>query len=202
MPPFFRGMTLGLSLIMAIGPQNAFVLRQGLTRQYGFLAALVCSVADTILITLGVLGVGSLLARNPLLTDIGTLAGAVFLLWYGWKSFQAARNPSAIDLAGQATTTPKQLISTALAFSFLNPHVFLDTIVLIGGASANLSQSGRLGFLGGTILASWLWFFGLALAGRQLAPIMQNPKAWQVLDLLIGVIMWSIAASLIYSVVF
>jgi L-lysine exporter family protein LysE/ArgO len=200
-PPLLRGLTLGFSLIVAIGPQNAFVLRQGLTRQHALLAALVCALADSLLITLGVLGIGAFLARSPTLTLIGTLAGAAFLLWYGWRSFLSARNPVALDTAGQTQQSPHAVLATALAFTFLNPHVFLDTFVLIGGASAGLSQSGRMGFLGGTLLSSWIWFFGLALAGRQLAPVMKNPRAWQVLDIIIGVMMWTIAAGLVWGAV-
>ena len=201
MPPFLRGLTLGLSLSVAIGPQNAFVLRQGLTRQHALLAAFVCALADSLLITLGVLGVGAFLARSPALTLVGTLAGAAFLLWYGWRSFMSARRPVALETEGQTQQSPRGVVATALAFTFLNPHVFLDTLVLIGGASAGLSSSGRMGFLGGTLLASWLWFFGLALAGRQLAPVMKNPRAWQVLDTLIGVMMWFIAAGLVWGAV-
>jgi len=199
-PPFLRGLTLGLSLIVAIGPQNAFVLRQGLTRQHAYLAALVCSLADTGLIAFGVLGVGALLARNPALTALGTLAGTAFLVWYGWRSFQSARKPGVLETTGQSVTSPGQVLTTAAAFSLLNPHALLDTVVLIGGSSAGLSADGRWGFLAGTVLASWLWFFGLALAGRQLAPVMQSPRAWQVLDVLIGVMMWAIAAGLVWGV--
>lgn len=202
MPPFLRGLTLSLSLIVAIGPQNAFVLRQGLTRQHALLAALICALTDSMMISVGVLGVGAWLARSPTLTLIGTLAGAAFLLWYGFRSFLAARHPAALDTAGgQAQQSPRTVLATALAFSFLNPHVFLDTIVLIGGASAGLGSGGRTAFLGGAILASWIWFFGLALAGRQLAPVMKNPRAWQVLDLIIGVMMWVIAAGLVWGAV-
>lgn len=197
MPPFLRGLTLGLSLIVAIGPQNAFVLRQGLTRRYGLLAALACSLADTALITFGVLGVGAFLSRYPALVTLGTLAGAAFLLWYGWRSFQSARRPGALQTEGKVAQTPGAVLATAAAFSLLNPHALLDTVVLIGGASASLDGSGRRAFLAGTLLASWLWFFGLALAGQQLAPLMRSARAWQVLDVLIGGMMWAIAAGLV-----
>lgn len=200
MPPFLRGLTLGLSLIVAIGPQNAFVLRQGLTRRYGLLAALVCSLADTALIAFGVLGVGALLARSPALVTLGTLAGAAFLLGYGWRSFRSARHPGTLQTEGQALQTPGTILVTAAAFSLLNPHAILDTVVLIGGASAGLGGSGRRAFLLGTILASWTWFFGLALLAGHLAPLMRSPRAWQVLDVLIGVVMWAIAAGLVRSV--
>ncbi|WP_264775438.1 LysE/ArgO family amino acid transporter [Deinococcus aetherius] len=199
MPPFLRGLTLGLSLIVAIGPQNAFVLRQGLTRRYAWLAALTCSLADTALTTFGVLGVGALLARSPVLVLIGTLAGATFLLWYGWRSFRAARHPGTLQAEGQAAQTPGTILVTAAAFSLLNPHAILDTVVLIGGASAGLGRTGRTTFLLGTILASWLWFFGLALLAGRLALLMRSPRAWQVLDVLIGVVMWAIAVGLVRS---
>lgn len=198
-PPFLRGLTLGLSLIVAIGPQNAFVLRQGLTRRHALLAALACSVADTALIAVGVLGVGALLARSPTLVTLGTLAGAAFLLWYGWRSFRSARHPGALDTGGQAAQTVGTVLTTAAAFSLLNPHALLDTVVLIGGASAGLSGGGRRAFLAGTVLASWTWFFGLALLAGRLAPLMRSPRAWQVLDVLIGVVMWGIAAGLLRS---
>ncbi|WP_102126388.1 LysE/ArgO family amino acid transporter [Deinococcus planocerae] len=200
MPPFLRGLTLGLSLIVAIGPQNAFVLRQGLTRRYGLLAALACSLADTALITFGVLGVGALLARSPALVTLGTLAGASFLLWYGWRSFRSARHPGTLQTEGQAAQTPGTILVTAAAFSLLNPHAILDTVVLIGGASAGLGSAGRTAFLLGTVLASWTWFFALALLAGRLAPLMRSPRAWQVLDVLIGVVMWTIAAGLIRGV--
>lgn len=197
MPPFLRGLTLGLSLIVAIGPQNAFVLRQGLTRRYALLAALACSLADTLLIAFGVLGVGALLAQSPLLVTLGTLAGATFLLWYGWRSLRSARQPGTLDAGGQAAQTPGTVLVTAAAFSLLNPHALLDTVVLIGGASAGLSGGGRRAFLLGTLLASWSWFFGLALLAGRLAGLMRSARAWQVLDVLIGVVMWAIAVGLV-----
>lgn len=189
MPPFLRGLGLGLSLIVAIGPQNAFVLRQGLARRYALLAALACAACDTALITLGVLGVGGLLARHPALVTTGTLLGAAFLTWYGLRSLRAALNPRHAGLHAApdgAVTAPARVIGTAAAFSLLNPHALLDTVVLIGGASAGLSGGGRTAFLLGTVLASWAWFFTLAVAGRALAPVMARPQAWRVLDLLIG----------------
>lgn len=199
-PPFLRGLTLGLSLIVAIGPQNAFVLRQGLTRRHALLAAVVCSLADTALIAFGALGVGALLSQSPALVVVGTLAGAAFLGWYGWRSFRSARNPGTLQTEGQAAQTPAAVLATAAAFSLLNPHALLDTVVLIGGASAGLSGRGRTAFLLGTVLASWTWFFALALLAGRLAPLMRSPSAWQVLDVLIGVMMWAIAAGLVGNV--
>ncbi|WP_034386681.1 LysE/ArgO family amino acid transporter [Deinococcus sp. YIM 77859] len=199
MSPFLRGLTLGLSLIVAIGPQNAFVLRQGLARRHALLAALVCSLADTLLISFGVLGVGAFLAQNRALTGLGTLAGAAFLLWYGWRSFRAAGRPGTLETGGQSVASPRAVVATAAAFSLLNPHALLDTVVLIGGASAGLGGEGRRAFLVGTVLASWGWFFGLALAGQQLAPLPRTPRAWQVLDVLVGLMLWGVAAGLLRS---
>ncbi|MCP2014176.1 L-lysine exporter family protein LysE/ArgO [Deinococcus sp. HSC-46F16] len=199
MPPFLRGLGLGLSLIVAIGPQNAFVLRQGLTRRHALLAALACSLCDTLLTAVGVLGVGALLARSPALVTLGTLAGAAFLLWYGWRSFRSAQHPATLDTGGQAAPTPATVIATAAAFSLLNPHAILDTVVLIGGASAGLGDRARLAFLGGAVAASWLWFFALALLAGRLAGLMRSARAWQVLDVLIGLLMWAIAGGLVAS---
>lgn len=201
MPPLLSGLTLGLSLIVATGPQNAFVLRQGLTRRHALLAALACSLADTLLMVIGVLGVGALLARSPALATLGTLAGAAFLGWYGWRSFQSARKPGTLQAGGQGAQTPGAVLATAAAFSFLNPHALLDTVVLIGGASAGLENTGRVAFLLGTILASWTWFFSLALLAGRLAPLMRSARAWQVLDVLVGLMMWGIAAGLVWGVV-
>lgn len=200
-PPFLRGLSLGLSLIVAIGPQNAFVLRQGLTRRHALLAALACSLCDTGLTAVGVLGVGALLAQSPMLVTFGTLAGAAFLLWYGGRSFQAARQPVTLQTGGQAAQTTGMVIATAAAFSLLNPHALLDAVVLIGGASAGLNSRARLAFLGGAVAASWLWFFALALLAGRFAPLMRSARAWQVLDILIGGVMWAIAAGLVASLV-
>ncbi|MBZ9713395.1 LysE/ArgO family amino acid transporter [Deinococcus multiflagellatus] len=199
MPPFFRGLLLGLSLIVAIGPQNAFVLRAGLTRQRALLSALACALCDTALIAAGVLGVGGLLARSPGLVLAGTLGGAAFLAWYGLRALRSAwvGGGPGLEAAGEAPLTARQVIGTAVGFSLLNPHALLDTVVLIGGASAGLGTGARLAFLGGTVLASWLWFFALALAGRTLAPLMARPQAWRVLDTLIGLTLLLTAAGLL-----
>lgn len=186
---------LGLGLIMAIGPQNAFVLRQGLRREHALLAALVCALSDTALMTLGVLGVGRLLAARPELVTLGTLAGAAFLLWYGAQAFRSAQRPQQAELSGQAAAGPRATVLGALGFSFLNPHALLDTLVLVGGASASAARPEL--FLAGVISASWVWFFGLALAARGLAGHMRSARTWQAVDILVGLMMWAIALSLL-----
>ncbi|WP_291430102.1 LysE family transporter [Deinococcus sp.] len=180
------------------------MLRQGLARRWALLAALACAAFDTVLITLGVLGVGGLLARHPTLVTAGTLLGAAFLTWYGLRSLRAALKADHAGLHAApggavdgTVTAPARVIGTAAAFSLLNPHALLDTVVLIGGASAGLSGSGRTAFLLGTVLASWAWFFTLAVAGRALAPVMARPRAWRVLDLLIGATLLLTAAGLL-----
>ncbi|GHG00658.1 amino acid transporter [Deinococcus piscis] len=186
---------LGLGLIMAIGPQNAFVIRQGLRREHALLAALACALSDTLLMTLGVLGVGRLLAARPELVTLGTLVGAAFLLWYGAQAFRSARRPQQPELSGQAAAGPRAIILGALGFSFLNPHALLDTLVLIGGASASASRPEL--FLAGVISASWVWFFGLALAARGLAGYMRSARTWQAVDILVGLMMWATALHLL-----
>lgn len=183
---------------MAIGPQNAFVIRQGLRREYALLAALTCALSDTVLMTLGVLGVGRLLAARPELVTLGTLAGAAFLLWYGAQAFRSARRPQPPELGGPAALRPGDIAARAAAFSFLNPHALLDTFVLVGGASASAAQPGL--FLTGVVAASWVWFFGLAGAARGLASQMRSVRPWQAVDVLVGLMMWATAAHLLLGV--
>lgn len=196
MSDFLAALVLGLGLIMAIGPQNAFVIRQGLRREHGLLAAASCALSDTVLISLGVLGVGRLLAGWPQLVTLGTLAGIAFLLWYGAQAFYSSRQAQVPHLAGgaQGPGQPGTIILRALGFSFLNPHALLDTFVLMGGASASAAQP--LAFLAGAVSASWLWFLGLAGASRVLAGQMRSARTWQVVDLLVALMMWGIALRL------
>lgn len=198
-PDFWAAFTLGLSLILAIGPQNAFVIRQGLKREHVLLAALACAGADTLTMSLGVLGVGRLLAQNPLLTTLGTLTGAAFLVWYGWQALQSARHSQRPELqSGAATTSVRAVLLAALGFSLLNPHALLDTLVLIGGASA--SANAPMAFLGGVVAASWTWFALLAIASTLLAPLMRSARMWQAIDALVALMMWGIALKLLLGI--
>lgn len=191
-----RGLGLGASLIIAIGAQNAFVLRQGLKREHQFSVALTCSLCDAALIALGAAGFGSLIAHNPLWTRLAAWAGAAFLFFYGARAFRSALRPAGMEAEDQSPATGPNVIATTLALSLLNPHVYLDTVVLVGGLSAQYSLRPRLAFGLGAMLASLLWFFGLAYGAAWLAPLFRRPVAWRLLDGLIGLVMWTIALGL------
>ncbi|MGS0744293.1 LysE/ArgO family amino acid transporter [Glaciimonas sp. GG7] len=196
---FIRGLGLGGGLIIAIGAQNAFVLRQGLQRQYVLTSALICGLCDAMLIALGVAGVGTLIAANPTLFTFAKWGGAAFLFWYGVRSALAAWRPSGLVTASKSTTPPRHaaVIASALAFSLLNPHAYLDTVVLIGSVGGQEIGAGRILFAAGAMLASFLWFLGLGFGARFAAPVFAQPLAWRVLDGIIALVMWAIAASLL-----
>ncbi len=196
-----QGFGLGAGLIIAIGAQNAFVLRQGLKRQHLFVTASISTLCDAILILLGVGGLGAVIASVPALTIIATWGGALFLLFFGLRSFRSAMVKSALD-ADKASTQPVRpggAILAVLAFSLLNPHVYLDTVVLVGSVGAHYQANERVFFALGAMLASCAWFFGLAYGAAWLAPLFQRPLAWRILDSIVGCIMWTIAASLIWT---
>lgn len=175
-----QGFGLGAGLIIAIGAQNAFVLRQGLKRQYLFVTAGISTLCDAILILLGVGGLGALIASVPALTVIATWGGALFLLFFGLRSFRSAVGTSSLD-TGKASAQPMRPGSTilaVLAFSLLNPHVYLDTVVLVGSVGAHYHANERVPFALGAILASCTWFFGLAYGSAWLAPLFRRPLAW------------------------
>ncbi len=190
---------LSIAMIMAIGAQNAFVLRQGLQGRHVFPVALICALSDLLFIVLGVMAVGALIASKPWLALMLTLGGAVFLLWYGARSFYSAwRSNSVLEVhssKGMAGVWPTVLAT--LAVTYLNPGVYLDTLLIIGGMGASLAADQKVVFVVGAGLASILWFFGLAYGARLLQPFFVQPKAWRMLELLIGVIMWSIALPLL-----
>lgn len=191
-----RGLGLGASLIVALGAQNAFVLRQGLKREGRLTVAAVCAGCDALLIGLGAAGFGSVIARLPWLTSGALWLGALFLFWYGFNAFRRALHPETLTEAAPPGSRGS-LVSAALALSLLNPHVYLDTVVLIGGLSAQYAAFERVWFALGAMSASLVWFFGLAYGAALLAPLFRRPMTWRVLDTLIGVIMWSLAVSLV-----
>ncbi|ORF26604.1 amino acid transporter [Snodgrassella alvi] len=193
------GLGLGFSLIIAIGAQNAFVLKQGLKQQYIFWVCLICSVSDTILIYLGVTGFAKVLNRYPEIIIYAKYFGATFLFIYGIRSFYSAFNqnsalkPSLID-----KSSLMKVIGVCLAFTWLNPHVYLDTVILVGSISVSFKDNLHL-FTLGVILASWLFFFSLGYGAKFLSPLFNQNLSWKILDLVIGVIMWSISFSLIFT---
>ena len=196
LPAAIEGFLLGASLIVAIGPQNAFVLRQGLQRRHVFTVATVCALSDIVLIAAGIAGLGALVQQNPALLTAITVAGAAFLVVYGLLSLRRAFRTESLRPAEDATAGLAATIATCLALTFLNPHVYLDTVVLIGGLSARHPPPASIAFGIGAAAASIVWFYGLAYGARLLAPIFARPVAWRVLDVLVALLMWGIALSL------
>ena len=196
---FIAGFLLGLSLILAIGAQNAFVLRQGLRREHVFAVALVCALSDAVLIAGGVAGFGALVTAAPWLAPVMRFGGAAFLLFYGLKSLWAAwRHPGALDPAADQGKSLGRTLAMCLAFTWLNPHVYLDTVVLLGSISAGYGAA-RIWFGAGAASASLLFFFALAYGARLLRPLFARPAAWRVLDVLIGITMLALAAKVAFS---
>lgn len=190
------GFVLGFSLILAIGAQNAFVLRQGLRREHVFAVCLTCAVSDAMLIAAGVAGFGTLAAKLPWFALVMRFGGAAFLIWYGFVSLRSAvRGGQALQAAGGAPASLRKVLATVLAFTWLNPHVYLDTVVLIGSISSQASD--QLAFGLGAGIASFVFFFSLGYGAGLLAPVFARSKAWQVLDAVIGVTMWTIAIKLL-----
>lgn len=194
---FFKGIGLGGSLIVAIGSQNAYLLRQALKREYVLTCVLICILCDVVLIGAGVAGMGKLITEAPALLFWIKIGGAGFLCWYGVRAARSAWNPSAM-IADQNIAAPsrKAVISAMLAFSLLNPHVYLDTVVLLGSIGGQQPGDGPVYFAGGAMVASVIWFGGLGLGARYLTPIFSRPAAWRILDAIIAVVMGLLAISL------
>lgn len=197
-PVFIQALLLSLGLIVAIGAQNAFVLRQGLRREHVGSIVIFCAVADAVLIAAGVLGMAQALGNSPGVARALALAGAAFLAVYGWRALRRARRPQALEAsAGGETMGRGAALAQAAAFTLLNPHVYLDTVLLVGSIGAQQPAALRGWFVAGASTASALWFGLLGFGARWLAPWFARPKAWQVLDALIGVTMWVLAALLL-----
>ncbi len=196
---YLQGFAIGLSLIVAIGAQNAFVLKQGLKKQAVFWVCFVCALSDSILVVLGITGFATVIQLYPELVGFAKWAGAVFLLWYGLQhAIQAFKSNQSLHAGSQNDMQLSKIIMVCLALTWLNPHVYLDTVVLIGSISTQFEQT-KLYFALGVITASWFFFFSLGYGARVLIPVFANPKAWKVLDGVIALIMWSIAISLIMT---
>ncbi|WP_295511859.1 LysE/ArgO family amino acid transporter [uncultured Sulfitobacter sp.] len=196
MNAFLPGFALSLTLILAIGAQNAFVLRQGLRKSHVFWVCLTCAVSDAMLIAAGVAGFGALGQALPWFEPVMRYGGAAFLIWYGARNAMSAwRGGAALEAEGLNTQTLRGTILTLLALTWLNPHVYLDTVVLLGSISAQYDN--RLAFGAGAVSASFVFFFGLGYGARLLSPLFARPRSWQILDGLIAVTMWAIAAKLL-----
>jgi L-lysine exporter family protein LysE/ArgO len=198
---FLAGLGIGASLIIAIGAQNAFVLRQGLRREHVTAVVVVCVLVDWVLIAAGSLGFGSLVRAFPLVTSLAAWGGALFLFGYGAMSWRSAANPAALSAETDGVSPPvgttKAAVLAALAVSLLNPHVYLDTVVLLGSIAAQYEGMLRAWFTMGAWVASLTWFSALGFGARLLAPVFEKPAAWRVLDVAIGVVMWWIATGLV-----
>jgi L-lysine exporter family protein LysE/ArgO len=194
---FVPGFLLGFSLIVAIGAQNAFVLRQGLRREHVFAVCLVCALSDAVLIGAGVAGFGALVVAVPWLAPVMRFGGAAFLLAYAVRSLWSAwQGSGALNPADDVRKSLGATVMTCLAFTWLNPHVYLDTVVLLGSVSTRYDGQ-RIAFALGAILSSFLFFFALGYGARLLRPLFADPRAWRMLDALIGITMALLAAKLV-----
>ena len=197
MNAFITGFGIGLSLILAIGAQNAFLLKQGLRQEHVFIVCVVCVLSDAALISFGVMGFGVVTAGLPWVAPVMRYAGSAFLIWYGAKSFYAALRSGAALLPGDMpAASRRKTLATALALTWLNPHVYVDTVLLIGSISTQFIGR-QAAFAGGAITASALFFFSLGYGAALLRPLFAKPLSWRILEIVIGVTMWSIAARLL-----
>lgn len=196
--PFLKGCGTGAGLIIAIGPQNAFLLKQGILRNNVFFLALFCSVADAFLISAGVSGVGGLIASIPYLLAVAKWGGSAFLFYYGFTAFRSVLRDRTIDL-DDSDQRPNLKVALGILFvlTFLNPHVYVDAFLLLGSIGAQFQEHERPYFTIGAVLASFVWFFSLGFGAQLLTPYFQKPLAWKILDGIIGVIMWTIGALLL-----
>ncbi len=197
-----KGALIASGLIVAIGAQNAFVLKQGLARHHIFWVALICFLCDAVLMSAGVLGLGTLINTSTMATCNLALLGSAFLFWYGFNAFRSAYQATSHLEAAASHANPASLaavIATTFALTLLNPHVYLDTVVILGSVAVTLPLQDKYWFLLGAVSVSGIWFFGLGYGARLLSPLFQKPQTWQVLDLLIGIIMWTIAWGLLQA---
>ncbi|MTH64516.1 LysE/ArgO family amino acid transporter [Paracoccus shanxieyensis] len=194
MQAYLAGLATGLSLILAIGAQNAFVLKQGLMRRHVFATCAFCALSDAVLIVLGVMGAGAMAAHFPWFLPLMRWGGAAFLLVYGARALLAAWRGGGALHASEAAPSLSATLVVIAALTWLNPHVWLDTVVLLGSLSSGFD---RLPFAAGAVSGSFLFFFSLGYGARFLAPVFARPKAWQVLDVCVGLVMWTIAFGLI-----
>lgn len=196
-PVLFAGLLAGLSLIIAIGAQNAFVIRQGLTKKYVFLTVAICSLSDALLIALGASGLGALIKSNTALLEIIRWFGVCYLIWFGIRSARSALKVQVLTAASEASGSRKSVITTVLALTFLNPHVYLDTVILLGSISNQFGEN-KWYFATGAALGSILWFTTIGYGAKSASRFMSKPIFWKILDSLITVIMFAIAGFLAF----
>lgn len=191
------GLLTGLSLIVAIGAQNAYILRLGLSRQHVFIAALFCSLSDALLIVLGIAGLGALIQSLPILLEVFRYAGAAYLTWFGISAVRRIFTKQGLESNGQTGSLKKILLALA-AITYLNPHVYLDTVILLGSIG-NQFGADRWWFALGGATGSFIWFFSLGYGAKLLAKYVSRPIFWKILDSLIALVMFSIAGTLLFG---
>ncbi len=191
------GFLAGLSLIIAIGAQNAFVIRQGLTKKFVLLTVLICAFSDAILIALGASGLGALIKSNKNILEFVRWFGVIYLLWFAFKSAKSVFKKEVLNSAGEASANRKSVILTVLALTFLNPHVYLDTVILLGSIS-NQFGTDKWFFVIGAMLASFIWFTAIGFGAKSASRFMSQPIFWKILDSIIALVMVSIAAFLAF----
>ena len=187
---FLPGFLTGLSLIIAIGAQNAFVIRQGLTKRHVLLVVLICAVSDALLILLGVAGLGALISGLPWLLEIIRWFGVAYLSWFGVKALMSAFKTQSLDASGVQSASAKTVVLSVLGFTFLNPHVYLDTVILLGSIGNQFGPDKWWFAIGGAV-ASVVWFSSIGFGAKAASRFMSKPIFWKVLDLLIAVVMFS-----------
>ena len=195
---FISGFLISISLILALGPQNVFVLRQGLLRSHVFASCLVCSISDALLIAAGVLGVGLFITQIEGLAIWMSIGAAIFLIFYGCLRIKSALNPKGLEVDDSESKDLWPTMLAGLAFTYLNPHVYVDTLLLIGGASSSYTGDDKLMFGIGAATASFVFFFSLGYGAKSLSPVLNNPESWKIIDLLIAGIMFTVAGILLF----
>ena len=193
---FITGFSIGFSLILAIGAQNAFVLKQGLIRQNVFLVCLICAASDAILIALGVSGFGEIITEYPIIERLARIGGALFLFTYGVLNLYSAQTKThALEPTKKIQTSKRKTVLTCLGFTWLNPHVYLDTVVMLGSISTQFENTAT--FALGAISASFVFFFSLGFGASKLTRYFEKPRTWRVLENLIGILMIFLGITLV-----
>jgi L-lysine exporter family protein LysE/ArgO len=194
---FIPGFFVSLSLIVAIGAQNAFIIRQALTRQHVFTVVVICAIADASLIALGIAGLGAAISSLPWLLEIIRWFGVAYLGWFGIRSFMSALKTQAMDTTIGQSTSLKSVVLSLLGFTFLNPHVYLDTVILVGGVANQFGEDKWI-FGAGAMLASVVWFFSIGYGAKAASKLMSKPIFWKILDFFIAGVMFTVALTLAF----
>lgn len=198
---FIQGVGVGGGLIVAIGAQNAFVLSQGIQGNHHLVVALTCILCDVVFISAGIAGIGTTIATHPSLVHWATMGGAGYLFVYGLLSLRSAIRGGSLDTNERAVRSQGGAIGATLAVTLLNPHFYLDTVILLGGISSGFHEENRLLFWTGAVSASIIWFSCLSFGGRLLAPVFRMRLSWRILDSFVCLTMWSVALSIVLPVI-